>query len=121
MAFLNANEDESDPFDDEILDPQLEARWEKITNAVAAMKRRGEEAVQRGMEEVKLGGGRGRVLDWMEVEGLERRGQAQGLKMNEEMEEEEGEEGDRSVALTEAEVGTLQEEALQEERHAETT
>ncbi|WRT63610.1 uncharacterized protein IL334_000533 [Kwoniella shivajii] len=53
-------------FDEEMVDPQIEARWDKIADLVANMKRRGETAVEMGKEEIKFGPGR--VLGWMEVE-----------------------------------------------------
>ncbi|WVW81681.1 hypothetical protein I302_103676 [Kwoniella bestiolae CBS 10118] len=53
-------------FDEEMADPQLEARWEKIADLVGNMKRRAETAVEVGKEEIKIG--QGRVLGWMEVE-----------------------------------------------------
>ncbi|WVQ64701.1 uncharacterized protein L199_002868 [Kwoniella botswanensis] len=63
-------DEELDPegayFDEEMADPQLEARWDKIADLVGNMKRRAETAVQVGKEEIKIG--QGRVLGWMEVE-----------------------------------------------------
>ncbi|WVQ94055.1 hypothetical protein IAU59_001133 [Kwoniella sp. CBS 9459] len=53
-------------FDEEMIDPQLEARWDKIADMVTNMKRRGEVAVEYGKEEIRAGPGR--VLGWMEVE-----------------------------------------------------
>ncbi|WWC58008.1 uncharacterized protein I303_100543 [Kwoniella dejecticola CBS 10117] len=53
-------------FDEEMADPQLEARWEKIADLVGNMKRRGEAAVEQGKEEIKPS--HGRVLDWTEIE-----------------------------------------------------
>ncbi|WVR03348.1 hypothetical protein IAU60_000339 [Kwoniella sp. DSM 27419] len=53
-------------FDDEMVDPQLEGRWDKVADLVNSMKRRGEAAVQMAKEEVRAGPGR--VLDWTEVE-----------------------------------------------------
>ncbi|WVF66440.1 hypothetical protein IAT40_001180 [Kwoniella sp. CBS 6097] len=53
-------------FDEEMIDPQLEARWDKIADLVTNMKRRGEAAVEYGKEEIRAGPGR--VLGWMEVE-----------------------------------------------------
>ncbi|OCF40091.1 hypothetical protein I317_06104 [Kwoniella heveanensis CBS 569] len=53
-------------FDEEMIDPQLEARWDKIADLVTSMKRRGEAAVEHGKEEIRAGPGR--VLGWMEIE-----------------------------------------------------
>jgi hypothetical protein len=53
--------------EEEVLDPETESRWEKMSELVKVMRKRGEDAVVRGREEVKVGGQR--VLGWMEVEG----------------------------------------------------
>lgn len=57
--------DESEYFDDEIVDSELEVKWERISDLVGVMRRRGEEAVVKGREEIKLGQ---RVLGWSEVQ-----------------------------------------------------
>ncbi|WWC66938.1 uncharacterized protein I206_100845 [Kwoniella pini CBS 10737] len=53
-------------FEEEMVDPQIEARWEKIVDLVGNMKKRGENAVELGKEEIKPSNGR--VLDWTEIE-----------------------------------------------------
>ncbi|WWD20012.1 hypothetical protein CI109_104485 [Kwoniella shandongensis] len=62
--------DEIDPtdlmFEEEMADPQLDARWDNIADLVSTMKRRGEMAIEKGKEEVKVGPGR--VLGWAEME-----------------------------------------------------
>ncbi|KAK8849390.1 hypothetical protein IAR55_004722 [Kwoniella newhampshirensis] len=67
---LTSDEMNIDPtdllFEEEMADPQLDARWDKIADLVSTMKRRGEVAVERGKEEVKVGPGR--VLGWAEME-----------------------------------------------------
>jgi hypothetical protein len=50
-------------------DPELDARWDKVAEMVETMNKRALIAVEKGKEEVKVGPGR--VLDWMEVEGLD--------------------------------------------------
>ncbi|GFZ50288.1 hypothetical protein JCM24511_08044 [Saitozyma sp. JCM 24511] len=55
--------------DEAMADPQLEARWDKITDTLGHMLRRGEEAVARGREDVKPEGAK--VLGWMDMDGLE--------------------------------------------------
>lgn len=54
--------------DDEMDDPELEARWERLTDLVGAMRRQGERAVERTKEDAKPGVQR--VLGWLEVEAL---------------------------------------------------
>jgi len=68
-----------------LADPELEVRWEKITDLVGVMRRRGEEAVLRGREEVRVGT---RVLGWTEMQGVEGVSHEGGG----------GEEGERDVA-----------------------
>lgn len=51
---------------DEMDDPELEERWEKIQETVLNMKRRGEGAVKRVMEEERV---LTRVIDWTEMDG----------------------------------------------------
>jgi hypothetical protein len=58
--------DESD--DEDMRDPELDARWDKVAEMVEAMNKKAVLAVERGKEEMKVGAGR--VLDWTEVEGL---------------------------------------------------
>jgi hypothetical protein len=55
--------------DEAMADPQLEARWDKITDTLGHMLRRGEEAVARGREDVKPEGAK--VLGWMDMDGVE--------------------------------------------------
>lgn len=54
--------------DDEMDDPELEARWDRLATLVGAMRKRGEDAVERGKEETKPA--MQRVLGWLEVEAL---------------------------------------------------
>jgi hypothetical protein len=54
--------------DDEMDDPELEARWDRLALLVGAMRKRGEDAVERGKEETKPA--MQRVLGWLEVEAL---------------------------------------------------
>ena len=56
----------ADYLSDEMDDPELEDRWEKIQDMVLTMQRKGEGAVKKGFEEERL---LTRVLDWTEVEG----------------------------------------------------
>lgn len=62
----------SDEEDEEVVaeteNPELEARWDRLADLVGAMRRRGDEAVEREPEVPKLGQ---RVLGWLEVEGVE--------------------------------------------------
>lgn len=51
---------------DEMDDPELEERWEKVQEMVLNMKRRGEGAVKRVMEEERV---LTRVIDWTEMDG----------------------------------------------------
>ncbi|WVO13637.1 hypothetical protein L204_101258 [Cryptococcus depauperatus] len=53
-------------FDAEMLDPQLDARWENVTSLLNDMKERAEIAVEKGKEELKPGASR--VLEWTEME-----------------------------------------------------
>lgn len=55
--------------DEEMHNPELDARWDRIADMVDRMKLRGSTAVEKGKEEIRAGGV-GRVLDWTEVEGL---------------------------------------------------
>jgi hypothetical protein len=55
--------------DEAMTDPQLEARWDKVTDTLGHMLRRGEEAVARGRENVKPEGAK--VLGWMDMDGVE--------------------------------------------------
>ncbi|CAD6587482.1 MAG: hypothetical protein TREMPRED_004766 [Tremellales sp. Tagirdzhanova-0007] len=57
--------DGSEYFDEEIVDPELEVKWDRISDLVGVMRRRGEEAVVKGRQEIKVGQ---RVLDWSEVQ-----------------------------------------------------
>jgi len=50
---------------DEMDDPELEERWEKVQEMVLNMKRRGEGAVKRVMEEERI---LTRVIDWTEMD-----------------------------------------------------
>lgn len=54
--------------DEELHNPELDARWDRVAEMVDRMKTRGATAVEKGKEEVKVAPGR--VLDWTEVEGL---------------------------------------------------
>lgn len=54
--------------DDEMDDPELEARWDRLAGLVDAMRRIGEDAVHRGNEQVKVG--ERRVLGWLDVENM---------------------------------------------------
>jgi hypothetical protein len=54
--------------DDEMDDPELDARWDRLASLVGVMRRRGEDAVAHGNEEMKPAGSR--VLGWLEVEAL---------------------------------------------------
>ncbi|RXK38895.1 hypothetical protein M231_03844 [Tremella mesenterica] len=60
-----ADEEGNDSFDNDMVDPQIEARWERIISMVDGMKQRGQRAVERGKEEVRIAGQR--VLGWVEV------------------------------------------------------
>ena len=62
----SGDDEEQGYFDDELEDPELEQRWEKIQDLVGVMQRRGETAVKKGQEEPKVAAQR--VLDWTEVE-----------------------------------------------------
>jgi hypothetical protein len=64
----NLDEKDHDSDEEDMRDPELDARWDKIADMVEAMKKKAATAVERGKEEVKVGAGR--VLDWTEVEGL---------------------------------------------------
>lgn len=55
--------------DEEMHNPELDARWDRVAEMVDRMKLKGIAAVEKGKEEVRTGGV-GRVLDWTEVEGL---------------------------------------------------
>lgn len=68
-AFLiSPNPDEEDEYDEEDMrDPELDARWDRVAEMVEAMKKKAVIAVEKGKEEIKVAG---RVLDWTEVEGL---------------------------------------------------
>lgn len=55
--------------DEEMHNPELDARWDRIADMVDRMKMKGMTAVEKGKEELKKGAV-GRVLDWTEVEGL---------------------------------------------------
>jgi hypothetical protein len=68
-AFLTSpNPDEEDESDEEDMrDPELDARWDKIAEMVENMNKKAVVAVEKGKEEIKVAG---RVLDWTEVEGL---------------------------------------------------
>jgi len=68
-AFLiSPNPDEEDESDEEDMrDPELDARWDRVAEMVEAMKKKAVIAVEKGKEEIKVAG---RVLDWTEVEGL---------------------------------------------------
>lgn len=65
----NPDERDQDSDEEDLRDPELDARWDKIADMVETMKKKAATAVERGKEEVKMGAGR--VLDWTEVEGLD--------------------------------------------------
>lgn len=54
--------------DEEMRNPELDARWDKIAEMVDRMNLRAATAVERGKEEIKVAPGR--VLDWTEIEGF---------------------------------------------------
>jgi len=58
--------DQYEDFEEDLQDPELESRWEKITVVINAMKSRGERAVQVGNEEIRPVAQR--VLQWTEVD-----------------------------------------------------
>lgn len=62
-----ANETSADD-DEEMHNPELDARWDRVAAMIEKMQLRGALAVEKGKEEVKTGPGR--VLDWTEIEGL---------------------------------------------------
>ena len=81
--------DDEDYFED-LADPYLDARWERITEIVGTMRTRGEEAVVRLREEVKPSQ---RVLGWEEMEvGGEEAGEEEGDRSGVEVQEGVGEE-----------------------------
>ncbi|TXT11282.1 uncharacterized protein COLE_01692 [Cutaneotrichosporon oleaginosum] len=53
--------------DDEMEDPEVEKRWDRLRDLVSAMRKAGEDAVERGRQEVKP---HQRVLGWLEVEAM---------------------------------------------------
>lgn len=53
--------------DDEMEDPALEARWERLASLVGTMRKHGEDAVQRSKESKPA---MQRVLGWLEIEAL---------------------------------------------------
>lgn len=53
--------------DDEMEDPELEKRWDRLRDLVGVMRKSGEDAVERGHQEVKP---HQRVLGWLEVEAM---------------------------------------------------
>ncbi|WVQ79546.1 hypothetical protein IAT38_001645 [Cryptococcus sp. DSM 104549] len=55
--------------DEEMADPQLDARWDKVVELLQGMKQRADGAVRKGNEVGKGGGGR--VLGWLEMEERE--------------------------------------------------
>ncbi|KAK4683668.1 hypothetical protein P7C73_g6565, partial [Tremellales sp. Uapishka_1] len=69
-AILSPSLDHADEidleFEDDLGDPETEARWEKVEELMGTMRRRGEEAVIKGNEETKVGAQR--VLGWAEME-----------------------------------------------------
>lgn len=68
-------EDDHDPDtsgswgDDEMEDPELEKRWDRLRDLVGAMRKAGEDAVERGRQDIKP---HQRVLGWLEVEAMGR-------------------------------------------------
>lgn len=60
--------DEEAEEDEDMKNPELDARWDRVADMVDRMKLKAATAVEKGKEEVKLGPGR--VLDWTELEGL---------------------------------------------------
>ncbi|BEJ11508.1 hypothetical protein CspHIS471_0109300 [Cutaneotrichosporon sp. HIS471] len=53
--------------DDEMEDPELEKRWDQLRDLVSAMRKTGEDAVERLRQDVKP---HQRVLGWLEVEAM---------------------------------------------------
>lgn len=53
--------------DDEMEDPELEKRWDKLRDLVGSMRKVGEDAVERGRQDIKP---HQRVLGWLEVEAM---------------------------------------------------
>ena len=82
----------TDYFEEEIEDPELELRWDKISEMVGNMLRKGEEAVLKGCEEFKMGQ---RVLGWMDTEGHSFDGQEE---VSGEVDVESEEDGDGRIA-----------------------
>lgn len=60
-------EEEDESEEEDMRDPELDARWDKVAEMVENMNKKAVIAVEKGKEEVKAAG---RVLDWTEVEGL---------------------------------------------------
>ncbi|WWC85708.1 uncharacterized protein L201_000574 [Kwoniella dendrophila CBS 6074] len=67
------NQEEIGYFDEEMIDPQIEARWDKLAELVINMKKLGQESIEKTSKEDIKAPGHGRVLDWMEIEKNERR------------------------------------------------
>jgi hypothetical protein len=59
---------EAESDEEDMRDPELDARWDKVADMVENMNKKALMAVEKGREEVKAGAGR--VLDWTEIEGL---------------------------------------------------
>ena len=59
-----AEEIDEDYLSDEMDDPEIEERWDKIQDLVLSMQKKGNAAVKKGLEEVKVGQ---RVLAWSDV------------------------------------------------------
>lgn len=70
LARVSSTDDEGGGWgDDEMDDPELEARWDRLASLVGTMRKRGEDAVERGKEETKPA--MQRVLGWLEVEAMD--------------------------------------------------
>lgn len=54
--------------EEDALDPELEERWSRLQVMVAGMRKRGEAAVEKGKEEIRVAGQR--VLGWLETESV---------------------------------------------------